>query len=48
VPVLQVNCTVSQSLLQELDYRNTRGLGKLEGTEELGYGTCSAQLRMLR
>jgi hypothetical protein len=35
---LQVNCTVSRGLLQEHCYRNTRGMGKLEGAEELGYG----------
>jgi len=48
VPALQVNCTVSRSLLQEHGYRNTGGMGKLEGTEERGYGAYPAQLRMLR
>ena len=48
MPELQVNCTVPGSLLQEHGYRNTRGLGKLEGTEELDYGAYPTQLRMLR
>jgi hypothetical protein len=29
-------------------YRNTRGMGKLQGAEERGYGAYPAQLRMLR
>jgi len=48
VPALQVNCTVSRSLLQEHGYRNTGGMGEWEGAEELGYGVYPAQLRMLR
>jgi len=39
VTALQVNCSVSQSLLQEHGYRNTGGNGKFEGEEKLGYGT---------
>jgi len=41
VTALQVNCSVSQSLLQEHGYRNIGGMGKLEG--ELGYGVYPAQ-----
>ena len=33
VPAMQVNCTVSRSLLQQHGYRNTGGMGKLEGAE---------------
>jgi len=48
VLALQVNCTVSRSLLQDRGYRNTGGMGKLEGAQDLGYGAYPAQLRMLR
>jgi len=48
VPALQVNCTVSRSLLQVHAYRNTGGMGKLEGAEEQGYGAYPTQLRMMR
>jgi hypothetical protein len=48
VQALQVNCTVSWSLLQEHGYRNTTGMDMFQGTAELGYGTYPAQLRMLR
>ena len=48
VPALQLNCTVSRSLLQEHGYRNTGGMGKLEGAEDWGYGAYPAQLRILR
>src|SRR5215469_5343345 len=47
LPVLQVVCTVSQSILLENGYGNTGGMGKLEGAEELAYGAYPAQLRML-
>jgi len=47
VPALQVECLVSQSLLQEHDYSNTGGKGMLEGAEELGYGTYPAQHRIV-
>jgi hypothetical protein len=39
MPVLQVNCVVSRSLVQEHGYRNAGGMGKLEGAEELAYDT---------
>jgi hypothetical protein len=45
---LQVNCTVSRSLLQERGYRNTGGMGKLESAEERGYSAYETQLRILR
>jgi hypothetical protein len=38
---------VSQSLLQAHGYRNTIGMGKLEGIEELAYGAYPTQLKML-
>jgi hypothetical protein len=47
VPVLQAKGTVCRNLLQERGYRNSRGMGKLESAEELGYGAYLAQLRML-
>jgi hypothetical protein len=47
LPVLQGQSMVSQSLPQEHGYRNTGGMGKLEGAEELAYGTYPAQPRML-
>jgi len=39
---------VSGGLLQEHGYRNTRGMSKLEGAGERGYGAYPAQLRMMR
>jgi hypothetical protein len=48
VLVLQVDGMVSQGPRQEHGYRNTGRLDKLEGSEELGYGAYSLQLRMLR
>jgi len=47
VTALHVNCLVSRSLLQEHGYRNTGGIGKLEGEEKLGYGAYPTQLWML-
>jgi len=47
VTALQVNCSVSPSLLQEHGYRNIGGMGKLVGKEKLGYGAYPAQLWML-
>ena len=47
VPALQVNFSLSSSLLQEHGYRNTGGMGKLEGAEELGYGVYPAHLGLL-
>jgi hypothetical protein len=44
----EMNCTVSLILLQEHGYRNPGRMGKLEGAEELGYGSCPAHLTMLR
>jgi len=44
---LQVNCSVSRSLLQEHGYRNIGRMGKLVGAEELGYGAYPAHLWML-
>ena len=48
IAALQVNCAVSRSLLQEHGYRNTGGMGKLEGADERGYGAYPAQLWMVR
>jgi len=47
VPELQVNCTLSQCILHEHGCRNIGGMGKLEGANDLVYGTYPAQLRML-
>jgi hypothetical protein len=47
VPALQVKFMAFQSLLLEHSSRNTRGMGKLEGAEELGCGAYPAQLKML-
>jgi len=47
LPVLQVICTVSQSLLLENGYGNTGGMGKFVGAEELANGAYPVQLRML-
>jgi hypothetical protein len=42
-----VDDMASQSPWKEYGYRNTRGMKKLEDTEELGYGMYPVQLRML-
>jgi hypothetical protein len=47
VLVLQVDSVVSQGWRQEYDYRNTRWMSKLKGTEELSYGAYWVQLRLL-
>jgi hypothetical protein len=36
-----------QGLLQGNGYKNTGGMGNLEGAKELGYGAFPAQLRKL-
>jgi hypothetical protein len=48
VLALQVDGMVSQDPRQEHRYTNTGRPDKLEGAEELGYGACPVQLRMLR
>jgi hypothetical protein len=48
VPALQVICTLSRNLLQERGYRNTGGVGHLEGDKEVGYGAYPAPFRLLR
>jgi len=47
LPAQPGNSTVFPRLLQGNGYINTGGMGKLEGTRELGYGAFPAQLRML-
>jgi hypothetical protein len=46
LPALLENSTVFPCLLQGNGYGNTRWIGKLEGTRELGYGAFPDQLRM--